>query len=89
MKTERKMVMQAFERKVGELFDFNHFEPHPEMEKLIEGFEKSYLSGEKENGKREPISFKELEGDETTKTSHGITAPTKESKTEKDKGKQR
>ncbi len=81
--------MEAFERKVGEIFDFNHFETHPEIEKLIEGFEKSYLCGEKENGKREPISFKELEGEETTKTSHGITVPTKEFNKEKDKGKLR
>lgn len=81
--------MEAFERKVGELFDFNLFEPHPEMERLIEGFEKSYLGGEKENGKREPVSFKELEGEETTKTPQGITTPPKELKTEKDKGKLR
>ena len=54
--------MEAFERKLSEVFDHNRFELHPEMQELISDFEKRHLAKNRENNKREAISFKELEG---------------------------
>ncbi len=78
--------MEAFERKLMELFDFNRFEPHPEMVELIDGFEKRRLARDIGTNKREPISFRQLEGadagtNRATRPSSG--EPTKK----KDKGK--
>ncbi len=55
--------MERFEREIITILDFNRFELQPELQELIGGFEKSYLGGEMENGGREPISFKELQGE--------------------------
>ncbi len=80
--------MDTFERKLSEVFDHNRFELHPEMQELISDFEKRYLAKNKENSKREPISFKELEGQ--TKTAPLSAKPSSNQLTkEKDKVKPR
>lgn len=80
--------MEAFERKLSEVFDHNRFELHPEMQELISDFEKRYLVKNKENSKREPISFKELEGQ--TKAARLVAKPSSNQLTkEKDKVKPR
>lgn len=80
--------MEAFERELREVFDHNRFELHPEMQKLINEFEMRYLAKNKENSKREPISFKELEG--KSETAQRIVRPSSnELNKEKDKGKPR
>ncbi len=79
--------MERFESEISKILDFNRFELQPEMQELISGFEKSYLGGEKESGRREPISFSELQGEDradtrTTKPEAGRLSREKE----KDKG---
>ncbi len=60
--------MERFEREIMEIFDFNRFELQPEMKELISGFEQSYFGSDKESGRREPISFQELLGEERVDT---------------------
>lgn len=80
--------METFERKLSEVFDYNRFELHPEMQELISDFEKRYLAKNRENNKRESISFKELEGQD--RTPERVTKPSSDQLTkEKDKGKPR
>lgn len=77
--------MQAFERLITEVMDYNRFEPDPDMQKLIGGFEKRYMS---ENAERTPISFDQLKGD-TAPVRVAARQPSGEFSNERDKGKLR
>lgn len=80
--------MEAFERKLSEVFDHNRFELHPEMQELISDFEKRHLAKNRENNKREAISFKELEGQ--GRMPERVTKPSSDQLTKgRDKGKPR
>ncbi len=77
--------MQAFERFIADVMDYNRFDPDPDMQKFIGGFEKRYMS---KRAERTPISFDELQGNTSpvrtvTKQSAG------ELSNERDKGKSR
>lgn len=77
--------MQAFERFIGEVMDYNRFEPDPDMQKLISGFEKRYMS---KRAERTPISFDELQGN-TASVRTAAKQPSGELSNERDKGKLR
>lgn len=77
--------MQAFERLISEVMDYNRFDPDPDMQKLIGSFEKRYMS---KRAERTPISFDELQG--KTASARTVTKQSAgELSNERDKGKSR
>ncbi len=77
--------MEQFESEINKIFDFNRFELQPELAELISGFEKSDYG--REDGMREPISFKELQGTERADIRSAKSAE-KAPSVKKDKGTQ-
>lgn len=65
--------------------DYNRFDPDPDMQKLISGFEKRYMS---RHAERTPISFDELQ-ENTAAVRTAAKQPSGELSGERDKGKLR
>lgn len=60
--------MQLTEKQIAEIFDYSRFEPSQGMEKIISAFDKKFDLSKK--SAREKVTFEELSGGNTVKTTH-------------------
>lgn len=74
--------MAGFEHVIKTLFEYDRFDPVPEMAKLLSDFEKAYPDVKKQTELREQISFNTLSGDAVGK----VNSTKKAAASEKQKG---